>query len=131
MRWQRKLVRVTNRTRDVLLGDRIRVADNALTGIVGLLGERRLPAGDGLWIRPSQGVHTFGMMFSIDVLVLDADCRVIAMRAPMPPFRLTSVYWEGRSVLELPPGTAAASGTTIGDELEFTRIDVEKQGSRS
>jgi uncharacterized membrane protein (UPF0127 family) len=123
MRWHRKFVRVMNRTRGALLGDRIRIADNALTGIVGLLGERGLPPGDGLWIRPSQGVHTFGMLFSIDVLVLDGDDRVIAMRAPMPPFRLTSVYWEGRSVLELPPGAAAASGTRVGDEVEFTRFE--------
>jgi uncharacterized protein len=123
MRWQRKLVHVTNRTRNVVLGDRIRVADNALTGIVGLLGERCLPPGDGLWIRPSQGVHTFGMMFSIDVLVLDGDDRVIAMRAPLSPFRLTPVFWEGRSVLELPAGTVAGSGTQLGDELDFIGFD--------
>ena len=131
MRWHRKFVRVTNRTRGVLLGDRIRIADNALTGIVGLLGERGLASGDGLWIRPSQGVHTFGMLFPIDVLVLDGDDHVIAMRAPLSPFRLTPVFWEGRSVLELPAGTVAQTGTAVGDEIEFTRVEVHSTGKAS
>lgn len=122
MRWQRKRVRAFNVARQVLLGDRIRVADNALTGVVGLLGETGLDPGDGLLIRPSQGVHTVGMLFPIDVLVLDKDDRILAMRPQMGPFRLTKVYWQGRAVLELPAGTIEGSGCAIGDHIEIAAV---------
>jgi hypothetical protein len=36
----------------------------------GLLGRRGLNAGEGLWIKPSFGVHTVGMRFPIDAIGL-------------------------------------------------------------
>jgi len=92
MRWQRKAVCATNATRGTVLGQRIRVAETGMTRIVGLLGERELQPGDGLLIVPSQGVHTLGMRFPIDIAVLDDDWRVIAMRRDMRPFRMTRVF---------------------------------------
>lgn len=122
MRWQKKIVRAVNRTRGTVLGDRIRVADNTLTRIVGLLGERGLPSGDGLLIDPSQGVHTWGMRFAIDVVVLDGDWNAIGIRHEMGPFRMTRLFFKGAAVLELPPGTLAATSTSVGDAIEFSAV---------
>ena len=35
------------------------------------------PAGQGLWIIPSHGIHTFAMRFAIDAVYLDRDHKVI------------------------------------------------------
>jgi uncharacterized protein len=121
MRWQKRTVRALNQTRGTVLGEHIRVADNGLTRIVGLLGERGLQPGDGLWIVPSQGVHTLGMLFPIDVGILDAQWRVLAIRHALRPFRITKVLFQGASVIELPAGTLKATRTEVGDALEFTR----------
>ena len=120
MRWQKKVVRAVNLTRGTVIGECVRVADTGLTGIVGLLGERELLPGDGLLIVPSQGVHTFGMQFAIDVVVLDGEWNVIAIRRDLRPFRLTPVFWKAAAVLELRSGTAESSGTLVGDTLEFS-----------
>src|SRR2546427_7501338 len=101
MRWQKKTVRAINTTRGTVVGEHIRVAESGLTRIVGLLGERELPSGDGLLIVPSQGVHTWGMRFAIDVIVLDGAWTVIAIRRELRPFRMTRVFWRGAAVLEL------------------------------
>ena len=122
MRWQKKLVHATNQTRGTVLGDRIRVADNGLTQVVGLLGEKSLTQGDGLLILPSQGVHTWGMLFPIDVIVLDGDWKVLAVRQSMRPFRMTRVFFDAAAVLELPAGIADSTATQIGDVLAFSRI---------
>ena len=122
MRWHKKLVRATNSTRGSVLGDRIRVAESGLTQVVGLLGERGLSTGDGLLIIPSQGVHTWGMLFPIDVIVLDDDWKVLAVRNKMPAFRMTRVYFKAAAVLELPAGTIAATATEVGDAIELVRI---------
>jgi uncharacterized membrane protein (UPF0127 family) len=44
------------------------IADTSRKRRVGLLKHTSLPAGQGLWIAPCEGIHTFGMKFAIDVL---------------------------------------------------------------
>ncbi len=114
------MFRVCNQTRETSLGDRIRLADTSLSRFVGLIGARTLPPGGGLWIVPSNGVHTFGMLFPIDVVFLDADHRVVGLRENLRPFWLTGLNWRARSVLELPPATIHTSRTEIGDHLSIS-----------
>ena len=87
----------------------------------GLLGRKGLGAGGGLWIKPSSGVHTFFMAFSIDVIGLDANLKVIKLWHCLPPFRVTSVSIKLKSVIELPCGTIKAATVQIGDQLEITQ----------
>ncbi|HET9839525.1 MAG TPA: DUF192 domain-containing protein [Candidatus Angelobacter sp.] len=126
MRWHKKIVRVVNETRGTVLGDHVRIADTGLTRIVGLLGERELPAGDGLLILPSQGIHTWGMRFPIDVVVLDGGWNVLALRRRMRAFRMTRIFWKAAAVLELPPGMLDSTATAVGDTLAF-----QPEGSRA
>ena len=127
MRWHKKIVRVVNATRGTVLGERVRVADTGLSRIVGLLGERELPPGDGLLIVPSQGVHTWGMLFPIDVVVLDGGWNVLALRRRMRTFRMTRLFWKAAAVLELPPGMLDSTATTVGDTLTFERGEARVQ----
>ncbi len=127
MRWQKKAVRATNATRATVVGRCIRVAETGLTRMVGLLGERELQPGDGLLIVPSQGVHTLGMRFPIDIAVLDDDWRVIAIRRDMRPFRMTRMFWKAAAVLELPSGMLESTSTFVGDTIEFDRADMTVQ----
>ncbi len=128
MRWHKKLVRVVNATRGTVLGERVRVAATGLERIVGLLGERELPAGDGLLIVPSQGVHTWGMLFPIDIAVLDGGWNVLALRRRMRAFRVTRIFWKAAAVLELPPGVLDSTATAIGDTLTFEREERADKG---
>ena len=125
MRWQRTTVRAVNTTRGTTLGERVRVADNSLTRLVGLLGEHQLAPGDGLLIVPSQGVHTWGMSFPIDVLVLNGDWTTIALRPSLRPWRMTRLFFKGAAVLELPSGTLERSSTEVGDTIDFSSGDVK------
>ncbi len=127
MRWQKKAVRATNATRGTVVGQCIRVAETGLTRIVGLLGERELQPGDGLLIMPSQGVHTWGMQFPIDIAVLDDDWKVIAIRRNMRPFRMSRMFWKAAAVLELPSGMLESTSTLVGDLIEFDRVNMAAQ----
>jgi len=120
MRWHKKTVRAVNSTRGTVVGESIRIADSPLTGIVGLLGERDLPPGDGLLIIPCQGVHTLGMLFPIDIVVLDDEWNVIEVRRDLRPFRITPLFWRAAAVLELPSRTVDSSRTRVGDLFEFS-----------
>ena len=113
------MLRVINTTRGCIVGDRIELADTSMKRMFGLLGRRGLDAGGGLWIKPSSGVHTFFMAFKIDVVGLDSDLRVIKLWQCLVPFRLTSVSFKMRSVLELPCGTVSRSRMEVGDRLQI------------
>src|ERR1017187_1928312 len=113
------MFRVTNTTRGTIVGDNIELADTSLKRMFGLLGRRGLDAGGGLWIKPSSGVHTFGMAFKIDVVGLDRDLKAIKLWRCLAPFRLTAVSMKLRSVLELPCGTIARSQIQIGDQIQI------------
>ena len=114
-----QILQVINQTRDTMVGDRIKVADTSLSRVMGLLGKRGLAKGEGLWIRPSSGVHTVGMRFPIDVIGLDKDQRVIKLWKGLQPYRMTSVSVALRSVIELPPGRITECQIQVGDVLQF------------
>jgi uncharacterized protein len=113
------MLRVIDTTRGCIVGDRIELADTSLKRMFGLLGRRGLDAGEGLWIKPSSGVHTFFMAFTIDVVGLDSDLRVIKLWRCLAPWRVTSVSFKMRSVLELPSGTISRSRMEVGDRMEI------------
>ena len=110
---------VRNRTRGTVVANDVGIADTPRARRIGLLRHAQLPPGEGLWIYPSQAIHTFWMRFSIDVAFLDRQRRVKRVYYRMPPFRLTRLLWDARSVFEVAAGVLASSGTQTGDELEF------------
>jgi uncharacterized membrane protein (UPF0127 family) len=114
----RDMVRVYNTTKHSCLGEQIRMADSSLRRLVGLLGKRSLAPGCGLFIVPSQAIHTVGMAFPIDVIFVDKKYNVLGVREAVPPFRITRVFWKALGVLELPVGTIKDSCTEVGDQLK-------------
>jgi uncharacterized protein len=115
-------IHVRNLTRDVVLADSADVADTSAKRRTGLLKHTSLEAGDGLWISPCEAVHSFGMKFAIDVLYLDRKHKIKKARADMVPRRISGCL-TAHSVLELPAGTIARTGTQAGDQLEIKKLD--------
>jgi len=106
-----------------MLAGRVKLADSILSRMIGLLGKRSMPPGSGLWIVPANSVHTIGMLFSIDVLLIDGTARVVGLRERVPPFSVTWPNFRAKSVLELPPHTISSTGTQLGDQLQIERVD--------
>ena len=106
-----------NVSRESFINLGVAVADTPLTRLRGLLGKMRLRSNEALWVVPSQGIHTIGLMFPIDVIYLDARLRVIGTLESLGPLRFTPIWWHCASVLELPARSVYGSGTQIGDQL--------------
>ena len=110
-----------NRTRNAYLATNLSVAGTHWSRLRGLMGKdaASFPAGNGLWIIPSRGVHTLAMRFPIDVLYLDIDKHVVHVEENLKPWRVAKVSMQTASVLELPGNTLKSSGTAVGDEIEI------------
>jgi uncharacterized membrane protein (UPF0127 family) len=128
---------VFNKTRESFLSLNVRAADTTLTRLRGLLGSLRLKSDEGVWVIPSQGVHTIGLLFAIDVIYLDSNRRVVHLTESFGTFRIGSIRRNCSSVLELPTRTIYSSQTQVGDELlictpeEMERYLEENQAQKS
>ena len=92
-------------------------ADTHFGRLKGLLGRMRLKSDEGIWVIPSQGVHSIGVLVPIDLIYLDADRRVIQTVESFGSFRIGPIRRNSQSVLELPTRTIYSSQTQVGDEL--------------
>ena len=112
-------MRVVNRTREILLADKVRTAGTFRSRLAGLLGTAAIGEDEGLWIVPCRSVHTLGMRYPIDVAFLDARGIVVGTLEGFPPNRIGRIFRGARGALELRAGLLAATGTSPGDRLEF------------
>ena len=121
---------VRNQTRNTVLADAAEVADTSEKRRTGLLKHDRLDPGQGLWIVPSESVHSFFMKFAIDLVYLDRNKKVRKVRHRMVPWRMSACL-TAHSILELPAGVVAASGTEAGDQLEIESPKTEDTDQKS
>jgi uncharacterized protein len=112
-------VYVYNKSKEAFVATEVSLANTYWRRLVGLLGKTRkwIHPGHGLWIVPSHGVHTIGMLFPIDLVFLDQARRVVHLAEHVRPFVISRVCLKAHSVLELPPHTIFRSGTEVGDQL--------------
>ena len=115
---------VYNKTRETFVATETILADSYLRRLIGLLGKtnRWAQVGRGLWIVPSSGVHTIGMLFPIDLIFLSKEKEVVHVEEYVRPFRISRVSLKAQSVLELPAHTIYRSGTRVGDRFEIATV---------
>ncbi len=108
---------IHNVTRGVTLATHVALAGTSDARRRGLLDAENLDAGSGLWIVPCEAIHTFGMKVRLDIVFLDKNFQVKKILPDLGPWRM-SICLRAHSVLELPTGVVARSGTKVGDRLE-------------
>jgi uncharacterized protein len=111
-----------NRTRATYLATDLLVARTHWSRFRGLMAtdSSRFTRGQGLWISPSHGIHTFAMRFPIDAIYLDRERIVIHLEEGLKPWRLAAVRVQAASVIEVPTGTISESLTTLGDQVDIS-----------
>ena len=90
-----------------------RVADGYFSRLVGLLGTTRrwAHARERVWIVPSHGVHTIGMLYALDLIFLDRNHVVVDVEEHVRPFRISKVSFKA----EQRAGTSCPYGFPNGN----------------
>lgn len=117
---------VYNKTKETFLAFRVNIADSVASRLIGLLGRRSLKPDSGVWIVPANSIHTIGMMFPFDLVMIDKNFRVVSLKELVKPFRIVLPKLRAESVLELPAHTIFRSRTEVGDELVIERYEAKK-----
>jgi uncharacterized membrane protein (UPF0127 family) len=94
----------------------VQAAFDSATRRRGLLGLDSLPDGHALIIAPCNAIHTWFMRFTIDVVFVARDGRIVGLRHAVPPWRIAWAV-SGFATIELPAGTLARVHAKLRDRL--------------
>jgi uncharacterized membrane protein (UPF0127 family) len=108
-------VKVTNRTRGIVLAEQAELADNYWTRFMGLMGRSDLAPGGGLVLRPGGGIHMWFMRIPLDVIHVNGKNQVTHVLRGIKPWRFGPLLVGNKWAIELPVG--AAETTQVGDEI--------------
>lgn len=114
-------MKVINISRNSVLADNAQFADTFLKRLIGLLNRKALNKGEALILTPSNCIHSLFMRFTIDVIFLDKTGKVTALLPSFKPFRLSPIYFNSRSTIELPEHTLDLTQTGVGDIIQITQ----------
>lgn len=105
-----------NISRKTILSEELKTAESLIDSLLGLLLKRNT----SLLFKTRFGIHTFGMHKNIDILILDADYKVVKIKKSLAPNKI--FFWNPKYnfVIELSEGTIKKSKTLPGDQLELT-----------
>jgi len=112
-------VMLINRKTGKVLANDVRMARTFWSRFRGLMFTSEFRTGTALHIQPCQSIHTFFMRYSIDVLYLDSNLRVIAVEENVKPGKFGRIHSKASSVIELPIGKVYETKTEIGQEVQF------------
>ncbi len=87
----------------------------------GLLFRPRIRPGAALIIRTS-GVHTWGMTYPLDLVLVDRHWNVLDVYEGWPPWRIGPQHRRARYVVEMAPGSLAADPVAPGVHLRWEEL---------
>ncbi len=93
------------------------LADRFFLRLKGLLGRKTLTPYEGMLISPCNQVHTFFMKFTIDVVFIDRNFKVVAVEECMKPGKISGLYKNAVYTLEVLGGT---NKLIVGDTITIT-----------
>jgi len=113
-------VKIINISKDILLVENAEIADTFLKRLIGLLNRKSLKKGEALILQPSNCIHSFFMRFTIDVIFLDKNGKIVGILPSFKPFHLSPIFFTAYLAIELPENTLKLTQTQPGDIIKIT-----------
>ena len=108
--------------KDIQIASKIKIASSFFDRLIGLMFKKKMKDYDALLIKRCNSIHTFFMLFAIDVIFLNRHYEVVKIIRSMKPWRMTLLYFKASQVLELDAGTIDHN-LKVGDRLEVVCIN--------
>jgi hypothetical protein len=120
-----------NRTRGYILGVEVDCGDFSYASLADRLPMLTPKSGAGVWMVPFKGIPATEVPVPLDLIYLDAECRVIEAVEFFPTFHVSPSSPPAASVLALPVHSIYASHSQPGDQVAFGLVDqVENELAR-
>lgn len=113
-----KLCQIKNKTRSYIVAEKVEVASDFCSRLVGLMFRKNIGKYDGMLINRCNSIHTCFMNFRLDVIFLNKEKKVVKIVRNIPPWRMTSLFLKASDALELEGNYLEGKEIEIGDEIE-------------
>src|SRR5512132_3985289 len=104
-----------------IICERCELAGGLVSRMRDLSGRTPLSRRRGMLMRPTWIVHTAFMHFPVDVILLDRELTVLAVREHVQPWR-TAGHLRAHSVLKLAARESAVLALRVGDRLSWRSL---------
>ena len=94
------------------------LAESFFQRLKGLMFSERMEGFDALVIKSCNSIHTFFMKYSIDVVFLNKELKIIKIKRGIQPWRITPMYFSATQAVEFQRGYVDES-LKEGENLEF------------
>ena len=108
-----------NTSNNSIISENVEIADSYFKRLIGLMCTQELSVNNALHIIPCSSIHTFFMNYSIDVIYLDMNNRIIHIDEGIEPKKIGRWFKNARSVVELPNGKVKNSQIMVGQVVAF------------
>lgn len=109
-------MRIINQSNNSIISKNVIIPKSILNQSLGLL-KYKIP--QTMLLNTRFGIHTFGMKYAIDVLILDNTNHIISWKKNMKPNRIFIWNPKFKTVLENPSGMIEKNKIHIGDKIHF------------
>ncbi len=103
---------IKNKSKKTVLNKHASYSYSLLAKSVGLIGQKKAKA---IVLTTRFGIHTFGLRFPIDVIILNNKNEVVVLKKALHPNRIFMWNPKYKQVIELPNKAITLSKTTIND----------------
>ena len=93
----------------------LNVADSFKSRFLGLMGQKE--SNHGLLLHPCNSIHTCFMRYPLDLIFLNAENQVAAIKRVVKPFAFVMPIKSAVKVLEFPSSLHASAFVNIGDTI--------------
>ena len=112
-------MKLVERASGRVIAETVELADTFLSRAKGLLFRTGIPRTHALVLFRTNSIHMFLMLFTIDVVFLDRDRRVVALHPRRRPFSFPVGAWSGEYAVEMADGRIGETGVQVGDLLAW------------
>lgn len=105
--------RLVDEASQVVIAQRVHAAFDSASRRTGMLGRDSWPDEEALVIAPCQAVHTVGMRYAIDVVLVRRDGTIEKVRSAVRPWRVAGA-WRAFAVIEMAAGALQRRAPLVG-----------------
>lgn len=116
-----KKITITNKQSNEVISLNGVFANTFITRAIGLMGKKNIPADFCLLIEPCKQIHMMNMRFSIDVIYLNADNRIIDIDTSIAPWSIGKKRPSACKVIESNAGYLSTL-VKLNDYLVFKQV---------
>ena len=115
------MYKIINPDTKAIIAEHAELADNVFSRMKGLLFRDSLDTSAALIIKPASSLHTFFMRFSIDIIFLDKQGKILKLSRNVPPSKFVLSVFGAKCAVEFPTGTIDKFSLSIGGQLSIIK----------